>query len=161
MTTTRRKLRSPMSDPSVARARRQAARRRPLGHGVSGPVRVGVVFIVCAIAFLATTSRRQSDSTLLPGPTQELLGVWGADDPRYRDRGFEIRLDAFNLQVGPDDIRGYPIREVRGERVGEVMWYEITYLTSEGENVHRMSVDDQGQGRLERPADVVWTRREP
>lgn len=145
----------------MARARREAARRRPLGQGVPGAVRVGVVLTACAAAFLATTSRWENDSTILPGPTQELLGVWGTDDPRYRDRGFEIRLDAFNLQIGPDDIAGYPIREVRGEQRGELMWYEVTYLTSEGENAHRMSVDVQGRGRLERPAEVVWIRREP
>lgn len=148
-----------MSERSVARARREAARRRPLGHGVPTPVRIGLVILACAAAFVITWSKNQRDATLLPGPTPELLGAWETDDPRYRDRGFEIRLDGFHLQVGPDDIRGYPIRTVRAEPTGEVTWYEVTYLTSEGESLHRMSVDPAGRGRLERPSDVVWTRR--
>lgn len=142
-------------------AARYVTGRRPLGHKMSTATRVGLVITFCFAAFLVTRSEVVSNATLLDGPPGELLGTWETDDARYEDRGFEILLDAFHLQVGPDDIRGYPLRETRGFETEAGMTYELTYLTEDGESVHRMTIGPDGRGHLDRPQDVVWTRTRP
>lgn len=111
------------------------------------------------VAFVLARAAVGPDPNVLTEAPGEILGRWATDDPRYAERAFVIRPDEFHLEVGPDSILEYRLKEVRRLDEPGHDAYEVVYFTREGETVQRLELYPEGVVRLRNPPDVLWVRR--
>jgi hypothetical protein len=88
--------------------------------------------IMVAFAILtALLGCKPGEVTTLP---DNLVGVWGTSEPRYRDRFMEFTKDVVIFGTGDGNQSIYSIKEVRTVRQDEKDLYTVYYLNQEEGN---------------------------
>ena len=131
-------------------------------HGKTSKIdRPSVIRFAAALGLvvLSVLACAKTDNSI----SEELLGVWVADQPQYRGRFLQISRDTITFGQGAGEVATYAISSIESEKSADsvlicVHYRDLSQNEYQVSFYHDEAADGQGRLWMKHQKDIIWRR---